>query len=129
MSVNIVQVKEKLTPMYQTKKKFFEMLDGLPTGSPEWTCNIITIASNAMNKEGETLTEDVELWRRNPVECVQELMGNPAFKDAMAFTPEKAFADPKGGNQVYDEMWTGELVVGYTGQLRSHPQNCNVTHL
>jgi hypothetical protein len=108
MLVTIVQVKEKLTPTYRTKKKFFEMVDGLPTGGPEWTCNIITIAGDAMNEEGETLTEDVELWRRDPVECVQELMGNPAFKDAMAFTPEKAFADAKGSNRIYDEMWTGD---------------------
>jgi hypothetical protein len=74
------------------------MVDGLPTGGPEWTCDIITIASDAMDEEGETLTEDVELWRRNPVKCVQELMGNAAFKDVMAFTPEKVFADAEGKN-------------------------------
>jgi hypothetical protein len=57
-----------------------------------------------MNNEGKILTKDVELWRCNLVEYVWELMGNLAFKDVMAFTPEKAFANAKGGNQVYNKM-------------------------
>jgi hypothetical protein len=35
-------------------------------------------------------------------------MENLAFKDVMAFTPEKAFANAKGSNQVYNKMWTGD---------------------
>jgi hypothetical protein len=68
--VNISQIKEKLMPTYCNKKKFFDMVDGLPTGGPKWTCDVITVAGNVWDEEGETLTKDVELWRCNPVECV-----------------------------------------------------------
>jgi hypothetical protein len=35
-------------------------------------------------------------------------MGKLAFKDVMAFMPEKVFADAEGSSRVYDEMWTGD---------------------
>jgi len=49
--------------------------------------------------------EQLELWRRDPVECVRELMGNPAFKDVLKYAPEKHFTDVEGRYHVYDEMW------------------------
>jgi hypothetical protein len=84
------------------------MVDRLPTDGPEWFCDIITIAGDKFNDEGEVLTEDVELWRRNPVDCVRELIGNPAFKEVMAYAPEKVFSNADGSNRVFDEMWTGD---------------------
>jgi hypothetical protein len=84
------------------------MVDRLPTDGPEWFCDIITIAGDKFNDEGEVLTEDVELWRRNPVDCVRELIGNPAFKEVMVYAPEKVFSNADGSNRVFDEMWTGD---------------------
>ncbi|KAG2367230.1 hypothetical protein BDR07DRAFT_1479353 [Suillus spraguei] len=51
-------------------------------------------------------TTKLELWWCDPVECVQELIGNPAFKDVMAFAPEQAYEDTLGKNWIYDDMWT-----------------------
>jgi len=53
-------------------------------------------------------SEKLELWRRNPVECMKELMGNPIFKDALEYAPQKHFSDEEGTNRVFDEMWTGD---------------------
>lgn len=61
-----------------------------------------------MDGNQEFLTERHELWRRDPVECVRELIGNPAFKEYIAYQPEKVYADPEGKTRVYDEMWTGD---------------------
>lgn len=61
-----------------------------------------------MDKHGKALTEEIELWRRDPVECVRELIGNPAFKDHLAYLPERVYGDAKGGTRLYDEMWTAE---------------------
>jgi hypothetical protein len=47
---------------------------------------------------GETMSEDLELWMRDPVECVKELVGNPAFKESMSFVPERVYADENGTN-------------------------------
>ena len=54
------------------------------------------------------LTEDLELWKRNPVSCIKELIGNPAFKDHISYVPERVYADKAGLNQIYDEMWTAD---------------------
>ena len=41
-------------------------------------------------------------------ECVEELIGNPALRDMMAYAPERAYADAKGDNRIYDELWMGD---------------------
>ncbi|KAI6130582.1 hypothetical protein EV401DRAFT_2054275 [Pisolithus croceorrhizus] len=68
-----------------------------------------------MDVEGDIVTEDgmlkceqLELWQHNPVEYMWELMGNPAFWDMMSYVPEHAYADAKGKNCIYNEMWTGK---------------------
>lgn len=58
--------------------------------------------------DGTHMVEELEFWRRDPVECVRELIGNPAFRDSMAYEPEQVYADAMGENRVYDEMWTGD---------------------
>ena len=52
--------------------------------------------------------EKLELWRLNPVECIKELFGNPAFKSVMRYAPEHHFADKEAKNCIYDEMWTAD---------------------
>ncbi|KAG1842604.1 hypothetical protein F4604DRAFT_1884714 [Suillus subluteus] len=52
--------------------------------------------------------EEVELWSRDPVECVKELIGNPSFKVDMAYTAARAYSDPVGEHRVIDEMWTAD---------------------
>lgn len=62
-----------------------------------------------MNEAGELMPpEKLELWRRDPVECVKELMGNPALKDSLEYTPEHHFGDEAGADCIYDEMWTAD---------------------
>ncbi|KAI6017494.1 hypothetical protein EDC04DRAFT_2870100 [Pisolithus marmoratus] len=42
------------------------------------------------------------------MECMEELIGNPAFWDVMVYVPEHAYADAQGEKCIYDEMWTGD---------------------
>ena len=42
------------------------------------------------------------------MECVEVLIGNPALRDMMAYVPEHVYADAKGENYIYDEMWMGD---------------------
>ena len=35
-------------------------------------------------------------------------MGNPAFRDYLAYDCQQVFADKEGDTRQYDEMWTGE---------------------
>lgn len=54
------------------------------------------------------MREDVELWMRNPVECIKDLIGNPLFKDHMVYAPARAYTDPAGLHRVIDDMWTAD---------------------
>ena len=54
------------------------------------------------------MSEELELWMRDPVECVKELVGIPAFKESMLFELVRVYADENGMNRIYDEMWTAD---------------------
>ena len=82
-------------------------VDSLCTGSA-WTCEQINVDGDMKSDDGSLKRETLELWRRDPVECVEELIGNPVWRDAMAYSPEHAYTDARGRNQIYDEMWTGD---------------------
>ncbi|KAK6971930.1 hypothetical protein R3P38DRAFT_3336442 [Favolaschia claudopus] len=100
-----VAKKSKLS--FHNNRSFLQKLDALPTG-PDWTCEMITVAGNRLDENGDLMTEELELWRRDPVECIRELMGNPIFKKHMAYAPERVYTNTKGTNRVWDEMWTAD---------------------
>ena len=79
-------------------------LDELPTGTP-WICDVITVNGTLTGPNGQLLTEELELWRRDPVDCVRELMGNPAFKPYMSLKPVRV---SQRGVRYYGEMNTSE---------------------
>lgn len=66
---------------------------------------MLTIQGDQVGPNGQPLTEELELWRRDPVECVRELIGNPAFKDYMAYAPVRM---TRGDTRFYGEMNTAE---------------------
>ncbi|KAF8550905.1 hypothetical protein OG21DRAFT_1524817 [Imleria badia] len=85
-------------------------IDQLPTG-PEWSCELVRVRGDELienDEVDEENVEELELWLRDPVACVKELIGNPAFQGNMAYAPEKAYADPEGQTRRFDEMWTGD---------------------
>ena len=48
------------------------------------------------------------MWKRDPVECIKELMGNLLFKDYLSYVPEHAYMDNEGKRRIFDEMWTSD---------------------
>ncbi|OJT11723.1 hypothetical protein TRAPUB_11785, partial [Trametes pubescens] len=98
---------------FKNKKAFFKKVDKLPAG-PEWICDIITVVGDQRGSNGELLTEELELWRRDPVECSRELMGNPAFKEYMAYAPMKITRD---GVRYYGEANTADWWWDIQGKL------------
>jgi hypothetical protein len=66
------------------------------------------VVGDRLDENDEMMSEDLELWRRDPVECIKELISNPAFKDHMAYAPERVYSSQDGDerSQILDEMWT-----------------------
>ena len=52
------------------------------------------------------MVEDLELWFRDPVDCVSELLANPAFINYISYAPERVYSDNEGKERIYDEAWT-----------------------
>lgn len=100
-----INSKEKLS--FYNSYSFLKKVDQLPTG-PEWKCSIIKVSGDVLDEDGKTRSEQLELWYCDPIECIKELIGNPAFKDYISYVPERVYMDKEGKVRVFDEMWTGD---------------------
>ena len=82
-------------------------IDQLPSG-PDWVCDIVKVSGDRNGEDGKTMIEELDLWRRNPVECIQELIGNPTFRDKIVFEPARYFTNDACSNRLIDEAWTAD---------------------
>lgn len=101
------QIQERAELSFHNTYSLLKKIDQLPTG-PDWVCDIVKVSGDLEGEDGETMVEELELWRRNPVECIQELIGNPSFKDKIVFEPAKFFTDEACSNRLIDEAWTAD---------------------
>ena len=83
------------------------MINSLPTG-PAWHYRKVTVTGDRVDHNGVHLSEDVELWFRDPVECIAELIGNPAFNGSISYAPEHVYTDSSCESRIWDEMWTAD---------------------
>ena len=92
---------------FHNKYSFFQKIDALPQG-PGWSCQSWEVLGDMVDDKGQHMGETIELWKRDPVECIKELMGNPTFKDHIKYAPEQHFTSSTCSSRVFDEMSTGE---------------------
>ncbi|KAM5536416.1 hypothetical protein V8D89_009852 [Ganoderma adspersum] len=97
--------RNKTTPSYRNKHSFMKKIDGLPAGV-DWLCEQWELTGDLVDDEGKRRTEDIELWRRDPVDLICKLIGNPIFWDSLRYAPEQLFADEDRTSHIYDETWT-----------------------
>ncbi|CDO78221.1 hypothetical protein BN946_scf184887.g9 [Trametes cinnabarina] len=100
--------KGRTQPLYESNYKFFQKIDVLPPGRASWKVEVMEATGDKLGEDGKPRTEHIELWSRNPVDCVRELMGNPAFHKSLVYLPQRSYVDEEGGGRLYDNMWTGD---------------------
>ncbi|KAF8868642.1 hypothetical protein BD779DRAFT_1614940 [Infundibulicybe gibba] len=100
-------MRDRMNLSFHNNRSFLKRVDTLPTG-PNWECEIVTAPGDQCGEDGEIVGEDMELWYRDPVECIKELLSNPAFKDSISYVPERVYTSSDGDDRIYDEMWTGD---------------------
>ncbi|KAJ7684249.1 hypothetical protein DFH06DRAFT_1072814 [Mycena polygramma] len=105
--LELEKIKGGAQPSYHNTRSFFQKIDALPTG-PEWTCEFFEVTGDEKDAHGRFRTEQVEFWKRDPVECIKELMGNAAFRDKMRYAPIRVYRDEAGTRREFNEMWTGD---------------------
>ncbi|KAF7344345.1 hypothetical protein MSAN_01915500 [Mycena sanguinolenta] len=98
-------IREGCKPSFTNNYAFLKFIDALPRG-PAWDCHLMELTGDEVDEKGEKKKETVELWYRDPVECVRELLGNPAFRGKQSFAPRRVFRREGGQNREYSEMWT-----------------------
>ncbi|KAL0069193.1 hypothetical protein AAF712_003881 [Marasmius tenuissimus] len=74
------QIEERVKPYFTTKDEFLKDIDALP-GGIDWKYHTVRLEGDRTDEDGRQMTEELELWMRDPVECIRELIGNPAFRD------------------------------------------------
>lgn len=82
-------------------------IDSLPPG-PRWKCTVMSVTGDKLDEKGTPVTEEHELWHRDPVECIEELLSNPSFNGHMDYAPVRHYRQPEKKNRAYSEMSTGE---------------------
>ncbi|KAG2137633.1 uncharacterized protein EDB93DRAFT_1322465 [Suillus bovinus] len=94
-------------PSFHNNRSFLQRVDALPHG-PGWNCKKVSVKGNRTDENRQSLHEDLELWTRDPVECIKELIRNPLFKEYMVYTPSRAYEDEAGTKRIIDDMWTAD---------------------
>ena len=96
-----------MQPSFTSNYTFQKKIDNLPIG-PAWTCEMVEVKGDRIGPDGKVVTERLELWRRNPIDCIRDLIGNPSFHKHVAYGPEHIYVDDKAESRIFDEMWTGD---------------------
>ncbi|KAF8515663.1 hypothetical protein JB92DRAFT_3088385 [Gautieria morchelliformis] len=99
--------RERMGPSYKDNQTLLQKIDKLPQG-PTWKCRTITVKGDFLDENGDPMEEELDIWCRDPVECVHELIGNPDFCDAMKYVPERLFSDESEEEEIINEMWTAQ---------------------
>ncbi|KIJ51546.1 hypothetical protein M422DRAFT_110997, partial [Sphaerobolus stellatus SS14] len=100
-----MQTKNKTRPAFHNKRAFFKLIDELPTSRiPDFECKIIDVEGTQLDENGKPRIEHLELWQRNPLDCIREIIGNPALQDHISYSPVKIFSDDTCNEQIFNEM-------------------------
>ncbi|KAJ6549168.1 hypothetical protein B0H10DRAFT_2243035 [Mycena sp. CBHHK59/15] len=96
-------ITDRVQPSFDKKRTFLETIDSLPIGAP-WSVKHIPLTGDVLDDDGAMHGETAELWFHDPVECVKELIGNPAFKAVMDYALTWLFIDADGKEELISEM-------------------------
>ncbi|KAI0699580.1 hypothetical protein BC835DRAFT_1252427, partial [Cytidiella melzeri] len=100
-----LQTQNCLKLSFKDKQAFWKAIDALPCG-PEWQCETFELhVEETDGGEEDFINREVfELWKRNLVECICELLANPTFKDHLHYAPEQEYKDKSGERPILGEM-------------------------
>ncbi|KAF7344304.1 hypothetical protein MVEN_01722000 [Mycena venus] len=103
-------VRERMKLSFSNNRAFLKFVDALPAG-PQWYCHAFELEGDELDADQNPKKETVEMWYRDPLECVKELLGNPSFAGKQGYKPIRVFKRFKDGqysNREFTEMWTAD---------------------
>ncbi|KAJ7051459.1 hypothetical protein C8F01DRAFT_999273 [Mycena amicta] len=103
-------IRENVKPSFHNNYSFLQYIDSLPSG-PKWSCRPFVLTGDEVGLDGQRKTMTVELWHRDILECVAELLGDARLAN-QAYEPQRIFESMddggRGVNREYSEMHTGD---------------------
>ena len=105
--IRIIPKIRGVAPAYKNARGFLKFIDALPPG-PKFLCTPLKVQGDLTNANGDNRIETIELWHRDPIECITELLGNPSFRGKQQYAPRQVFRNKDGTNREFGEMWTGD---------------------
>ncbi|KAJ7057722.1 hypothetical protein C8F01DRAFT_918651, partial [Mycena amicta] len=69
------KVKDGIQPSFHNNRALLEYIKHLPAG-PKWTCRPFELTGDELDVNGEPKVEVVDLWYRDVLECIQELLSD-----------------------------------------------------
>ncbi|KEP46797.1 hypothetical protein V565_181170 [Rhizoctonia solani 123E] len=86
-----------------------KILDKLPAAGPRWRRIQRTITGTIKDAKGaKFLTEEIEIWVRDIIEVIRELIGNASYGQKLVFVPQRVEINGDPSNRKIDEMWTAD---------------------
>ncbi|THU88810.1 hypothetical protein K435DRAFT_916207 [Dendrothele bispora CBS 962.96] len=90
------QVSEGLGLSYQNSLELNKIIDDLPSRRPAFTRQEVVIAGQAF-----------DLYKRDIIECIRALYGNPDHCQYLCFSPEQHYTDADKTCRLYHDFYTG----------------------
>ncbi|KAG9084030.1 hypothetical protein FRC06_004268, partial [Ceratobasidium sp. 370] len=84
------------------------LIDALPLAGPKWNVKAVRVTGDKLGPNGQRVTQVVELWYRDILGVIQELLENHTYGKDLVFTAREKWNDAEHTERVYDEMWTGD---------------------
>ncbi|KAH9481130.1 hypothetical protein JR316_0005650 [Psilocybe cubensis] len=100
-----LQMRSRMRPAFKNTRALHKRVDLLPESSP-WFFKPLKVTGNLKDHHNKYLEEDLELWYRNPVDCIAELLQNPALDGRLGFEPRRVYRYPNSMDREYNEMWS-----------------------
>ena len=84
-------------------------MDKLPAAGPQWRRIQRTIIGTLKDAKGtKFLTEEIEIWVRDIIDVIRELIGNASYGQKLVFVPQRVEINGDPSNRRIDEMWTAD---------------------
>ncbi|KZT42338.1 hypothetical protein SISSUDRAFT_965041, partial [Sistotremastrum suecicum HHB10207 ss-3] len=71
---------------FTSARSLLKAVDALPRG-PRWTTFDLKVEGDRSTDLGTPQVETYELYHRNILDCVQDILGDPLLKDHMQYAP------------------------------------------
>ena len=93
---------------YTDKRTLLAKIDALPSSVAQFESSNVTVIGDVCNDKGDLLREELEVFHRNPVECVADLLSTPTLRDSLHYAPSQVFVDDTCTDRIYHDMWTAD---------------------